>query len=175
MPNTAPSRADPVVIFPLSRWCPPQETSQPHSSHHMQQNGTGSILDVNMEWYKPIPGWYIWWFKFNNQVSEAMDSWVKLYKHWIIYQKTYDAKWWHCCNHVKAIIFSGRYLLSMSYHATNRNSVRYTRYINIYKPAKLLSMSDNNMSISIQAFHLTLPTHHPNHGACSTRYLYSWS
>ena len=30
MPNTAPSRADPVVVFPLSRWCPPQETSQPH-------------------------------------------------------------------------------------------------------------------------------------------------
>ena len=23
MPNTAPSRADPVVFFPLSRWCPP--------------------------------------------------------------------------------------------------------------------------------------------------------
>ena len=30
MPNTAPSRADPVVVFPLGRWCPPQETSQPH-------------------------------------------------------------------------------------------------------------------------------------------------
>ena len=28
MPNTAPSRAAPVVVFPLSRWCPPQE---PHS------------------------------------------------------------------------------------------------------------------------------------------------
>ena len=34
MSNTAPSRADPVVVFPLGRWsrrwCPPQETSQPH-------------------------------------------------------------------------------------------------------------------------------------------------
>ena len=30
MSNTAPSRADPVVVFPYSRWCPPQETSQPH-------------------------------------------------------------------------------------------------------------------------------------------------
>ena len=30
MSNTAPSRADPMVVFPLSRWCPPQETSQPH-------------------------------------------------------------------------------------------------------------------------------------------------
>ena len=29
MSNTAPSRADPVVVFPLGRWCPPQETSQP--------------------------------------------------------------------------------------------------------------------------------------------------
>ena len=30
MSNTAPSRAEPVVVFPLGRWCPPQETSQPH-------------------------------------------------------------------------------------------------------------------------------------------------
>ena len=30
MSNTAPSRADPVVVFPLGRLCPPQETSQPH-------------------------------------------------------------------------------------------------------------------------------------------------
>ena len=30
MSNTAPSRAYPVVVFPLGRWCPPQETSQPH-------------------------------------------------------------------------------------------------------------------------------------------------
>ena len=29
MSNTAPSRANPVVVFPLGRWCPPQETSQP--------------------------------------------------------------------------------------------------------------------------------------------------
>ena len=28
--STAPSRADPVVVFPLCRWCPAQETSQPH-------------------------------------------------------------------------------------------------------------------------------------------------
>ena len=27
--STAPSRADPVVVSPLCRWCPPQETSQP--------------------------------------------------------------------------------------------------------------------------------------------------
>ena len=28
--STAPSKADPVVVFPLCWWCPPQETSQPH-------------------------------------------------------------------------------------------------------------------------------------------------
>ena len=33
MSNTAPSRAEPVVVFPLGRWCPPQETSQPHPPH----------------------------------------------------------------------------------------------------------------------------------------------
>ena len=33
MSNTTPSRADPVVVFPLSRRCPPQETSQPHPPH----------------------------------------------------------------------------------------------------------------------------------------------
>ena len=33
MSNTAPSRADPVLVFPLGWWCPPQETSQPHPPH----------------------------------------------------------------------------------------------------------------------------------------------
>ena len=37
--NTAPSRADPVVVFPLCRWCPPQETSQPHPPQRLRQNG----------------------------------------------------------------------------------------------------------------------------------------
>ena len=37
MSNTAPSRADPVVVFPLGRWCPPQETSQPHPPHLIVQ------------------------------------------------------------------------------------------------------------------------------------------
>ena len=31
--STAPSRDDPVVVFPLCQWCPPQETSQPHPPH----------------------------------------------------------------------------------------------------------------------------------------------
>ena len=35
MSNTAPSRADPVVVFPIGRWCPPQETSQPHPPPQM--------------------------------------------------------------------------------------------------------------------------------------------
>ena len=37
MSNTAPSRADPVVVFPFGRWCPPQETSQPHPPHNFWQ------------------------------------------------------------------------------------------------------------------------------------------
>ena len=36
MSNTAPSRADPVVVFPLGRWCPPQKTSQPHPPQGLQ-------------------------------------------------------------------------------------------------------------------------------------------
>ena len=43
MSNTAPSRADPVVVFPFGRWCPPQETSQPHppqlNTLRLRQNG----------------------------------------------------------------------------------------------------------------------------------------
>ena len=35
MSNTAPSRADPVVVFPLSWWCPPQDTAQPHPPQSM--------------------------------------------------------------------------------------------------------------------------------------------
>ena len=38
MSNTAPSIADPVVVFPLSHWCPPQETSQPHPPHHFSSD-----------------------------------------------------------------------------------------------------------------------------------------
>ena len=34
MSNTAPSKADPVVVFPLSQWCPPQETSEHHPPQH---------------------------------------------------------------------------------------------------------------------------------------------
>ena len=43
MSNTAPSRADPVVVFPLGRWCPPQETSQPHPPP-CQGHGWGQSL-----------------------------------------------------------------------------------------------------------------------------------
>ena len=40
MSNTAPSRADPVVVFPFGRWCPPQETSQPHPPQNVNRNAT---------------------------------------------------------------------------------------------------------------------------------------
>ena len=45
MSKTAPYRADPVVVFPLSRWCPPQETSQPHPPHQLDGvSGTNSAV-----------------------------------------------------------------------------------------------------------------------------------
>ena len=53
MSNTAPSRADPVVVFPLGRWCPPQETSQPHPPH-------AKYREVPVEWkkvYKQFQNW----------------------------------------------------------------------------------------------------------------------
>ena len=34
--NTASSKADPVMVFPLGRWCPPWETSQPHPPQELQ-------------------------------------------------------------------------------------------------------------------------------------------
>ena len=43
MSNTAPSRADPVVVFALSQWCPPQETSQPHPPQCRLQKATLKI------------------------------------------------------------------------------------------------------------------------------------
>ena len=48
MSNTAHSRADPVVVFPLSRWCPPQETSQPHTPPLTEQerDPTGSYINT---------------------------------------------------------------------------------------------------------------------------------
>ena len=49
MSNTASSRADPVVVFPLGRWCPPQETSQPHPPQLMYQNAT---IQVYGTWIK---------------------------------------------------------------------------------------------------------------------------
>ena len=44
MSNTAPSRADPVVVFPLGRWCPPQETSQPHPPHFIHENSIENVV-----------------------------------------------------------------------------------------------------------------------------------
>ena len=46
MSNTAPSRADPVVVFPLSRWCPPQETSQPHPPQNFGENPSSGYKDM---------------------------------------------------------------------------------------------------------------------------------
>ena len=40
MSDTAPSKADPVVVFPLFRWCPPQQTSQPHPPPERERERT---------------------------------------------------------------------------------------------------------------------------------------
>ena len=59
MSNTVPSRADPVVVFPLGRWCPPQETSQPHP-HYNQFS-----IEFVLRWYKLFmkwaPDWLFTW------------------------------------------------------------------------------------------------------------------
>ena len=57
MSNTALSRADPVVVFPLCRWCPPQQTSQPHpppkSHNKTKENKTVHISwDLVYAWQK---------------------------------------------------------------------------------------------------------------------------
>ena len=46
MSNAALSRADPVVVFPLSRWCPPQGTSQPHSSNCFKEICTRFVGNI---------------------------------------------------------------------------------------------------------------------------------
>ena len=61
MSNTAPSRADPVVVFPYGRWCPPQETSQPHPPHWT--NGA----------------WLVYWVRVTricvNKLTMHLDQW----------------------------------------------------------------------------------------------------
>ena len=47
MSNTAPSRADPMVVFPLSPWCPPQETSQPHPPQTLATTKATKIMPSN--------------------------------------------------------------------------------------------------------------------------------
>ena len=53
MSNTAPSRADPVVVFPFGRWCPPQETSQPHPPHPKGPIYNIPALVQIMVWHRP--------------------------------------------------------------------------------------------------------------------------
>ena len=49
--TTAPSRAYPVVVFPLCRWCPPQETSQSHPSHSNRDEFRACKSNYNMQRY----------------------------------------------------------------------------------------------------------------------------
>ena len=63
MSNIAPSIADLVGVFLFSRWCPPQETSQPHPPH----NKTWIINIENGElvppvWHRGTGNWLLWPF-----------------------------------------------------------------------------------------------------------------
>ena len=67
MSNTAPSRADPVVVFPLSQWCPPQETSQPHPAQGNVKRFLILILvsklliqDLKQHFLEPRVQWVSW-------------------------------------------------------------------------------------------------------------------
>ena len=71
MSNTAPSRADPVVVFPLGRWCPPLETSQPHPPP--REPGASTVLTKCWIWELMLEtnfgnsctkGHHSWWPKF---------------------------------------------------------------------------------------------------------------
>ena len=77
--STAPSRTDPLLVFPLSWWCPPQETSQPHppqmiwvNTWHHSINSLRPSDTYMHQWNKPslvqimacclfdeLKGWYI--------------------------------------------------------------------------------------------------------------------
>ena len=67
MSNTAPSRADPVVVFPLSQWCPPQKTSQPHPAQGNVKRFLILILvsklliqDLKQHFLEPRGQWVSW-------------------------------------------------------------------------------------------------------------------
>ena len=73
MSNTAPSRADPVVVFPISRWCPPQETSQPHPPPQGTQeypHFTYLISRLMNTWLPqgPEPHWAWYWCSLPGKV-----------------------------------------------------------------------------------------------------------
>ena len=58
MSNTAPSRADPVVVFALSRWCQPQETSQPHPPPTTPGQVTSHLEGCHMDSLQCLHLWF---------------------------------------------------------------------------------------------------------------------
>ena len=77
MSNTAPSRADPVVVFPLGQWCPPQETPQPHPPQGYEIGPT--IHDVNSLW----PGDAIWWQRSGSTLAQVMACCLTATNHYL--------------------------------------------------------------------------------------------
>ena len=69
MSNAAPSRADPVVVFPLGRWCPPQETSQPHPSHTWGRKSTTFVMSIGRN---DIKYKYMFLFPLNNVAGKGL-------------------------------------------------------------------------------------------------------
>ena len=90
MSNTAPSRADPVVVFPLGRWCPPQETSQPHPP-------------LFWVWAHPMGWCYIVMASLNGWAHTQNDPWIQFEKKLSIdkYFTTINIKENHLANQMK--------------------------------------------------------------------------
>ena len=117
MSNTASSRADPVVVFPLGRWCPPQETSQPppppkcytsrdHSWYGLSQweeallcNASLLLCNASTHWPSPYPKWaprklWLTWINFYLRVqSWAVQPKLSLADPFLIWFEIMNRKW----------------------------------------------------------------------------------
>ena len=78
MSNTAPSKADPVVVFPLGRWCPPQETSQPHPPL-LQRKNLGSHYKISGQCiFSELPAYFFFFFWLIHLFLRVEGSLIKL-------------------------------------------------------------------------------------------------
>ena len=106
MPNTAPSRADPVVVFPLSWWCPPQETSQPHLPQELlcRQGGKSwkdEQTDSGRTKYKLQPTHQFQGFRHDKDFVSWCPSSQQVNDQWLC-MTTFDVMW---LNHKMKIVY----------------------------------------------------------------------